>query len=119
MPEHRDELLFTETEVAGYKLKALSFGDLTRVTPELVNIFDKAAALITSKALTPTEVVKIIFVLLPDLTPIIAKVCNVPEEEIAALPATDGVKLASAIWQLNKEIITDFFGIAGSLVVAR
>ncbi len=115
----RDNLMFTETEVAGYTIKSLSYGELTKITPELVGLFDKVQQLLSGGTGTMQDALKIIFVLLPDLTPVIAKVCNTTEQEIADLPATQGVKLASAIWQVNQEIIKDFFGIAGSLAVVR
>lgn len=115
----RDNLLFTETEVAGYTIQALSYGELTKITPELVGLFDKVQQLLSGGTGTMQEALKIIFVLLPDLTPVIAKVCNASEEEIAKLPAAQGVKLASAIWQINQELIKDFFGIAASLAVVR
>lgn len=118
--QNKDELLFTETEVCGYTIKQLSFGELSKVTPDLVPIFDKVTATIETMGIRfggdPKEVVKLILVILPDLTPIIAKICDTEDEAIAGMPASDGVKLAAAIWQLNQEIFTDFFGIAGSPV---
>lgn len=118
---NKDELLFTETEVCGYTIKQLSFGELSKITPDLVDIFDKVVDTVETLGVRfgqdARQVVKLILVLLPDFTPIIAKICAVEEQEIADLPGPDGVKLAAAIWQLNQGMFIDFFDIAGSPVL--
>ena len=55
---------------------------------------------------------------MPDLQPILAKVCGVPLATIQGLTADEGVKICAEVWRMNQDIITNFFGIASSLKLA-
>lgn len=118
--EFDDNLLFTTQRFGDITVKQLSFGELGLITNDLVALYDlilkEYMPLITGT--TPAEIVKIIILLLPQVAPVMAKVCNVPLETINGLSATEGVKLAKVIWKMNEEIITNFFGIASSLKLA-
>jgi len=113
--QHSDDTLFQIEEIEGYKITPLSFGKLTLISQDLIPLVDKIAdafpQLTMSPSLTLRDIIKIAFFILPDITPILAKVLDVPTKEIENLRADVAVKIAAAVWRLNKEVLINFFSI--------
>jgi len=118
--EFDDGLLFTTKKFGDLTIKQLSFGELGVISEDIVNLYDKVVARSSTPGATMTQhdVMKTIVMILPDVAPIMAKVCSVPLETINALTADEGVKICAEMWRLNQDIITNFFGIASSLKLA-
>ena len=120
--EFDDNLLFTTQRFGDLTVKQLSFGELGLITNDLVVLYDRIIKDILPNANTGSttfDIMKVIILILPDLPPIMAKVCNVPIETITSLTSKEGVDLAIAIWRMNEDIVTNFFGIASNLKLAK
>ena len=120
--EYDDNLLFTTQRFGDLTVKQLSFGELGLITNDLVALYDRITKDIlpaTNTGSSTFDIMKVIILIMPDLPPIMAKVCNVPVETITGLASTEGVNLVIAIWRMNEEITTNFFGIASNLKLAR
>ena len=120
--EFDDNLLFTTQRFGDLTVKQLSFGELGLITNDLVALYDRIVKDIlpsTNTGNSAFDIMKVIILILPDLPPIMAKVCNVPVETIRDLSSTEGVNLAIAMWRMNEDIITNFFGIASNLKLAK
>ncbi len=115
-----DGLLFTTKKFGEITIKQLSFGELSLISEDIVTLYDKVVARSSTPgaAMTQHDIMKAIVLILPDVAPIMAKVCSVPLETINALTADEGVKICAEMWRLNQDIITNFFGIASSLKLA-
>lgn len=112
-----DNLLFTEQTVAGYTVKKLSFGELNKITPQLIKLFENVTPVldtVTGQTPTPAEVAGVYLQILPHAVPVIAVLCDATEEELNKLPASDVIKLMKTLWDLNQEVVQDFFAIIGT-----
>ena len=118
--EFDDGLIFTTQKFGDITIKQLSFGELALISQDIAVLYDKIVEkfAMASTGNAQHDIVKAIFLILPEVGPIIAKVCNVPLETINALSAPEGVRICTAFWQMNQDIITNFFGIASSLKLA-
>lgn len=118
--EFDDGLLFTTKRFGDIVVKQLSFGELGLISADIVTLYDKVVNVYLPNGSTATQhdLVKIIILIMPDLQPILAKVCGVPLATIQGLTADEGVKICAEVWRMNQDIITNFFGIASSLKLA-
>lgn len=106
----KDASLFAFQDIGPYRVKQLSFGELTTIMGMVIPLIDKIAPVIPAGGIkTLPDILRIACVILPDVTPILTTLLKVPEEEIVALPAATAVKLIVAYWQLNMELFLDFF----------
>lgn len=111
-----DELLLNQMQIAGYTIKKMSFGTLSRVTPAATKVIHRYDELFPGGITFDSRGIMVAaLALMPELIPVIAAYFDVPEAEIAALDAQDGVALALAIWQMNTKLFLDFFVTCGSL----
>ena len=119
--EFDDSLIFTTQKFGDITIKQLSFGELGLISQDISDLYDKIVAKFNtpSTGYSQHDIVKGILLIMPEVAPIIAKVCNVPLTTINDLSASEGVRLCSAFWQMNQDIITNFFGIASSLKLAE
>lgn len=112
--QHEDKNLFSFIEVEGYQIKQLSFGELAKISPDLTKIVDKVHdnfPELTSLTITTKDIIKIILFILPDITPIVAKLIGEDVKTVEEMPATKVVTIAATIWNLNKDIFRNFFSV--------
>ena len=112
----KDNALFAFQDVGPYRVKQLSFGELTSIMGMIVPLFDKISPAIPAGGITSLpDILRVSCVILPDVTPILATLLKVPEQEIADLPAATAVRLIVTYWQLNADLLLDFFAIGGGV----
>lgn len=111
-----DDLLLDVVVVGNFKVKPLSFGKFAEVTPLIAKVADRFAELFPRGVdVSQRGLCVAAMTLLPDLVPIMARIVDAKEHEVEALPASEGVQLALAIWTQNQRLFLDFFIISGSL----
>lgn len=112
----KDNALFAFQDVGPYRVKQLSFGELTSIMGMIVPLFDKISpAIPTGRITSLPDILRVVCVILPDATPILATLLKVTEQEISDLPAATAMRLVVTYWQLNADLLLDFFAIGSEV----
>lgn len=118
-PERSDDELLLDVAVVGkYKIRPLSYGKFAEILPMCVDLKPMVAGAFPD-GFRPDKgsIFAAIALLLPHMHPILARVVDAEPAEIEALPATEGIKLALAVWSQNTRLFLDFFMMCSSLAV--
>lgn len=106
-----EEILFSEVKIAGYKIKPWSFGTLFDISKSLEVVLDKAEEKGIIKELTESDIFrytsigKLFIISADEILKIISITLGVDVEKVKQLSMPEGIKVAVAIFNQNKEII--------------
>jgi hypothetical protein len=103
MEEIKDELsiLFPETEVEGYKIKAWSLGKLEKIAPYLERIINEVKRRGLKLEVLIKDPTDLFFSIVSDLTPIISITTGVHVDKIRELTIESALKISLVIAQQN------------------
>lgn len=116
-PERSDDELLLDVAVVGkYKIRPLSYGKFAEILPLCAELKPLVASAFPD-GFRPDKgtLFTVVALLLPHLHPILACVVDADPEEIKALPAGEGIRLALAVWSQNTRLFLDFFTMCSSL----
>jgi len=109
-----EEIIFPDIEISGYVLRPWSFGVLFKLSHLLGSVLDKAeeknlVSEINESGgfLQYTTLAKLFSIAGPELLEIISITLGAPAEEIEALNMEAGLRIALAIYNMNKDVITN------------
>lgn len=103
MEEIKDELsiLFPETEVEGYKIKAWSLGKLEKIAPYLERIINEVKRRGLKLEILIKDPTDLFFSIVSDLTPIISITTGVHVDKIRELTMESALRISLVIAQQN------------------
>lgn len=109
-PQSDEEILFPELTIEGEVLKPWSFGKLFDLSPMLETVLDKIEAKgidvdFTKDVIPYITIAKLFTIATPEILKIISITLGKSEEEIKEFSMSKGVKIASAIYEQNKDIV--------------